>query len=390
MQCYFLHSLASFGAAFALTVAIADAGTAPPQIAEAVATQKSDTDSFDKLWAIPTFINNPHAAFIQKLAITGRYHGQFYALDSDQGSDEDYDTRRLWIGADTTFLNKFRVKADAVLDGNDFDPVYQHLYEAYASYLHSDALTISFGRREPYFTHEFTSSKYSVTFERSLLVNQIHPENLAGLWVNGKLGDSGFGYDMAVYSGDLDDELGGFDAGYAYNLDLSYDFAKSTSADKSLLRLGYLANDGGERNTATRPYDHAFSLSHHGEWGKFGFRSDLLFATGLEETSDVWGVVLMPTYRITDKLEGVFRYQWANSDDENGINLQKRYERAAPNPASTFGDEYHAFYTGLNYYIYDHKLKLMTGVEYSTMVDSANDGGEFNGWTGFAGLRMYF
>jgi hypothetical protein len=32
----------------------------------------------------------------------------------------------------------------------------------------------------------------------------------------------------------------------------------------------------------------------------------------------------------------------------------------------------------------------MTGIEYSTMHDAADDGGEFNGWTWFGGLRLYF
>jgi phosphate-selective porin OprO/OprP len=47
-------------------------------------------------------------------------------------------------------------------------------------------------------------------------------------------------------------------------------------------------------------------------------------------------------------------------------------------------------YVGINYLIYGQRLKLMNGVEYSVMHDSANDGGAFNGWTFLTGVRLYF
>jgi phosphate-selective porin OprO/OprP len=54
------------------------------------------------------------------------------------------------------------------------------------------------------------------------------------------------------------------------------------------------------------------------------------------------------------------------------------------------GENYQSFYLGLNYYINEHKLKLMTGVEYAEMEDDTGDGGDYNGWTVFSGLRFYF
>ena len=53
------------------------------------------------------------------------------------------------------------------------------------------------------------------------------------------------------------------------------------------------------------------------------------------------------------------------------------------------GDAWFAAYTGLNYYIDGHRLKLMSGVKYSHM-DGGPGGGDFNGWTWLAGLRMAF
>ena len=45
---------------------------------------------------------------------------------------------------------------------------------------------------------------------------------------------------------------------------------------------------------------------------------------------------------------------------------------------------------GLNWLIYETRFKLMTGVEYSAMKDTADDGRSFNGWTYMAGMRVYF
>jgi phosphate-selective porin OprO/OprP len=53
------------------------------------------------------------------------------------------------------------------------------------------------------------------------------------------------------------------------------------------------------------------------------------------------------------------------------------------------GDAYFASYAGLNYYIDGHRLKLMSGVKYSHL-DGGPGGGDFNGWTWLAGLRMAF
>jgi phosphate-selective porin OprO/OprP len=54
------------------------------------------------------------------------------------------------------------------------------------------------------------------------------------------------------------------------------------------------------------------------------------------------------------------------------------------------GDEYQEIYAGLNYYLYGHKLKLQTGLTYSMMEDSANDGGKYDGWTWTTGVRLSF
>ena len=54
------------------------------------------------------------------------------------------------------------------------------------------------------------------------------------------------------------------------------------------------------------------------------------------------------------------------------------------------GEEYGAVYAGLNWFLRGHKLKLMAGVEYARMNDRAGDGGDYEGWTLFTGVRLHF
>jgi phosphate-selective porin OprO/OprP len=84
----------------------------------------------------------------------------------------------------------------------------------------------------------------------------------------------------------------------------------------------------------------------------------------------------------------VGRYQYAASEAEDGVRLQSRYEREAPELASQYGDNYHAVYAGLNYYICDHNLKLMAGVEYATM--DQDTGRNYESVTFMTGVRLYF
>ncbi len=89
----------------------------------------------------------------------------------------------------------------------------------------------------------------------------------------------------------------------------------------------------------------------------------------------------------SDPLQLALRYQYASSNEDNGLHLQRRYEEKVTEGE---GDNYQAFYAGLNYFLYGHKLKLMLGGEYAHMDDAADDGGEYRGWTWFGAVRLYF
>jgi phosphate-selective porin OprO/OprP len=45
-------------------------------------------------------------------------------------------------------------------------------------------------------------------------------------------------------------------------------------------------------------------------------------------------------------------------------------------------------YFGANYYIYGHKLKLQSGLQFADMNDRAKDGGVYSGVSFTTGLRV--
>jgi hypothetical protein len=60
------------------------------------------------------------------------------------------------------------------------------------------------------------------------------------------------------------------------------------------------------------------------------------------------------------------------------------------------GDRYQSAHAGLNYLLYEHKLKLMIGLEYFDMSGvitgntSTRSENSVDGWSFFTGLRLYF
>jgi hypothetical protein len=92
----------------------------------------------------------------------------------------------------------------------------------------------------------------------------------------------------------------------------------------------------------------------------------------------------MPFVNATDKLQFVSRYTYLESDEPNGVQLSTYENRIA----SGRGNRYHEVYLGSNYYFYEHKLKLQSGIQFADMNDSAADGGAYSGVSWTSGVRV--
>lgn len=371
-----------------LLAALAAAGTALAGDGKAVVPENPTTfcdwykDDFLGLAQLYKSETGP----IQDIRLIGRYQGQYYNVDSNRGDESDWENRRFRLGAQIKFLENFEFQAQFNIktDWDSADRIIDNLEETTITWEPNEKFFVEAGKQKVLLTREWsTSANKMLTFERSLLVNQLIPSKTGGVVLG--LNDVGPLSQVlgGVYSGALGDDwvLPDFDGGIGVFLSAAHQLTDATE-----VRLDYFYNDGDTGNNGFKPYEHSFSLNSESKWDKVGLVTDVLYGTGLG-SEDVYGLALIPSYDITDKLQLVFRYHLANSTGNDGIRLQSRYERTAIHDGGgDRGDEYQSFYLGLNYYICGHNLKLMNGIEYSTL--EGKD--EFDGWTYLTGIRMYF
>ncbi len=382
----------------AFGLALVAMSLAPAVMAET--TQQPQPSIFDKIWAVPKLYQNDDNSVMQSFSLIGRYHGQYWMVRAEQGDDQGWENRRMIAGFDSQWFENFKFQAqiNIATDQGGLGHYYDGIYVIFVKWTPNDTdFSLSVGRLDYLFTgmERSTSSNRINTIERGLLVNQVMPGEVVGAHAKGKNGK--FSYQGGVFSGSTDEEFSDFNDGTAAVIGGGYD--TDWFGAKGILHLDYLYNhttddaDDDDDNAFT-PYDHIVSLWHRSSRGRFALSTDLTAASGEDDIPNIWSFTLEPTWVLrdglfasSDSLQLVFRYQFANSDEDNGLELQQRYEQEV---TQGFGNRYQAIYTGLNYYIYGQKLKLMFGGEFADMEDDADDGGAYRGWTWFGAIRLYF
>ena len=339
----------------------------------------------EKLWDLPILYKNKKNPVVQQLALVGRYHGQWHTTSSNTGEDRGWENRRARLGVKAKLFRyfEFETQFDLNLNEDEEEDFVEDVDTLTLEFAADKDFYIIAGKQKVKITDEFaTSSNKILTFERSLLVNQIVPERVGGVVV-GKSFDSLF-VEGGIYSGNLDEDLGFPELGGSYGFSLRCGYSLSRN---SAVRLDYFHSGGGMDSEAFSPYRNIVSLNTNNKWDRWGFSGDLLAAEGAGNTPGVYGLVLMPYRDLTANLRAVLRYHYAGSESSEGVTLQKRYERAALTDGSgRRGRDYHSVYGGLNYHIHGDKLKLMSGLEYATMKGDA----DYSGWTVSAGCRLSF
>ncbi|MCP5534675.1 MAG: hypothetical protein H7A51_00400 [Akkermansiaceae bacterium] len=367
-----------------------------------------------------TLYKSSDNAIIQEVGIFGRVQYQQAWIDGDSnGQDFWYDSegqfRRVRLGAQIKFLNLFSLKgnADMMTDGRpsggDLDWGYANIYEAALTFNAKKAFNISsldrldlaYGKSEIRVSHEVnTSSKKIKTIERSALANKVFPTNLTGAWIDAARGKLGF-Y-LGVFSTMADNEFADWNTGELYHARVTYDITDSTSFDKAEALVAFVYADHDGPGDTTISFDWAASAAISAQQGQANYMANIIYGSNRDDATrnrggDFWGVVLMPTYWITEnRLEAVFRYQYAHASESQGIQLNSRYARNAghasqeniPTLAGGRGDEHHSIYLGLNYYLCGDNSKIMAGVEWDDISSNGND--VYQGITYGLAYRMFF
>lgn len=357
------------------------------------AVQPKEKSIYDKIWGVTNLYHNDKNSFIQDLSITGRFQVDWYSFDADQGSSDDWIIRRTRIGLKAKVWENFTVHGEVNLDLQNPDPLYTKLTDAYIAWSPSKEFKLTVGKQGVKFTLDgSTSSTQLITIDRSAIANNFwFPEEyIPGVSISGEVGK--WLYNVGYFtSGEATPEFGDFNAGSFGLVSVGYNLKEALGVDKAILRADFVYQDYSPNNLKgtpaafTRNNEMVGSLNFQMEKGRFGLGTDLAATKGYAGQPDLFGLQFMPSYFLTadKKVQAVFRYTYIDSNGAKGIRLG-RYENAIVSGRS---DEYNEFYAGLNWFIYGHKLKIQSGVQYTVANDSTNSGGNYDGWGVTLGLR---
>ena len=343
--------------------------------------------TYDKIWTKFTdWYNDKENPVVQRILFTGRFQVDYAAIEADEGSHSEWNVRRLRLGPRITMFRDYLVHTEIELNPQEQDPFYVRITDAYVAWQKHPKAVIMVGKQSVPFTQEgATSSRELVTIDRSNLANNIWftQEYMPGVSVSGRAAP--WNYRAGVYSsGAMNRELGTF-SGDAFTMAiLGYDFAKKLKVREATLTGNYLYQHADVNNTFTKRWEHVMSVHFKLDQPRWGFRSDVSKTKGYLGQRNILGVMAMPIFNATDKLQFVARYTFLDSDGINGLSLAT-YENKV---VSGKGDRYNEGYVGANYYFYGHRLKLQSGVQFADMQDRANDGGAYSGTSWTTGLRI--
>jgi phosphate-selective porin OprO/OprP len=350
----------------------------------AAARCDDDFSSFDKAWSFATLYQNEENSLVQKFALSGRLQLDAAFFDADQGDFDDLKWRRFRFGFTTRVLEDFTVRIEGDFDLNN-DGKYERLTDSYIGWSPTNRWEIRALKHSAGFTLDgATSSTKLLTPQRNNLTNNLwfDVEYFTGISIKGKTAGR-WKYKTGLFSSHGGNELGHFTAGYFGLFSLAYDLSPALGFKNATLRLDYVNTD---EHPGAAEMDQVISLVSEWEQHQWGLRTDISAGKGTADQSDLWGLVLMPFYKLDDRLQLVFRYTYIKSKDPNGVRLT-RYEREI---TKARGDQYTEYFGGINVFLYGHKLKWQTGLEYANMKDEANDGGAYDGWGVSTVLRMYW
>jgi len=347
-------------------------------------TNNAKAESINDAWQFADLYENEQGDYLK---LSGRLQLDSTWVDSDQGDFNDTLWRRFRFGFKGK-VGEFKVALEADINLNEsLNDSYNRLTDANVSWVLNKDTELKFLKQSTGFTLDGkTSSKKLLTPERNNLTNNLWftSEYFTGVSVKGKLAND-WSYKTGVFSSDGSDEISISDASYFALLSTSKKLAKNNLWDKAEVGFDYVYNDTHEDGN-TRDFSQVLSVTSKFKQGGWGLDNDISWGKGDLGQSDLFGLVVMPSFKQSEKVQWVARYTYLKSSDDNGVRLG-RYDK---NVVGERGDQYQEVFGGVNYYLNDHKLKLQAGVQYAKMDDGANDGGEYDGWGLTLALRSYW
>lgn len=364
-------------------VALGIAATPGALAATAPRKQRELAEALDDLGLVYESKTNP---VLQELWLLGRYHGQKHWADGSAADDEDWENRRFRVGTQARLFERLTIHAQMV-SGTDMDPFYGGFTELWVGWRFHEAVVLTVGQQKHRFTHDRNiSSRYLNYLERGQLTNQFTLDYTPAVTLSGRFGN--WSYYTGLFSNetgrDIFNSFAEYDSGYSYLTTVTRDLGSPLGMDGAFLNAGYVFSDANERATNMNQFDHGLSAALILTEGSFSLVTEAIAGFGSDDAdaagSNAAGINVQPGWYVTDEIQLVARYQISGSNDDAGLRAQRRYEAEVD---MSRGDVYQAGYFGVNYHVFAHRLKLMGGIEYSTL------GGE-DAWTASFAVRFFF
>lgn len=363
-------------------------------------TDSAETSSFDRIWDLATLYKNESNPILEEFKLRGRYQGQYWNVDDDNGSQSNWEDRRSRFGFDAKlFEQAVEIRAD--FQSNDgFADFYDGLVDAYICWKPKSWLSITAGKTKPLIGQYdwLESTTTQGTFERSQIFTQLGIGRATALTVEGTA--EAWSWRAGVYSNDTpsttggtgafgDGEFGDFNGGVSYSIGAGYDFKHFSNLGKADLRFDWLHSNREAGDLVLGRYDDILAMTFQVREGAAAVVFETYYASGGDgANSDVFGFFIQPTYDlIPEKLQWVGRYSFAHSEGPLGVVGKFRYEREVAANAG-LGDTYHSIYGGVQYFIHGDNLKLLAGAEWARIENDA--GASFDGFTVLTGIRISF
>jgi phosphate-selective porin OprO/OprP len=354
---------------------------------------QSSESNFEDAWDFADLYDNEQGDYLK---LSGRLQLDSAWVDSDQGDFNDTTWRRFRFGFKGQY-GEFKVGLEADVNLNDsLDDAYNRLTDANVSWSLDKETELKLLKQSVGFTLDGkTSSKKLLTPQRNNLTNNLWftAEYFTGLSITSKLSGD-WSYKTGIFSSDDSDKISVSDASYFALLSTSKKLTANNFWDEGEVSFDYIYNDTHEDGD-TRNFSQVFSTSSKFTSNGWGLQSDISWGKGDLGQSDLFGVVIMPTYQQSEKIQWVLRYSYLNSSEDNGVRLGRYESRVVDesgqsNVDGERGDKYQEVYAGINWFVNDHKLKFHTGLQYAKMDDNAYDGGAYKGWGLTVAMRSYW
>lgn len=319
----------------------------------------------------------------RSISLSARVQVQYAYIDSDAAglpATQHFLLRRLYFGPKAKIGDDWTANVVYDFAGGGWDKA---LIE-WAGYWGSQPVVLDFGVRKVNFgLDEFTSSGKIKAIERSGATRYFVESNNGrrlgagsyhvGVFLEGnpnafKGKETGWFYGAAITNPERPD---GFDeassAGNATNNNVAWwgnvGYTKLLDSGRVTAGIGggLLPDQGGKTRGAGNDMQ-VFNAYIEYVSDKLSLTAELLTSNneqgaGAGQDAKPFGIWFQPAYMITDRLEGVFRYSYTDSDGR-GIKVSDGVRSA---PASLTGDNLTEYYLGFNYYFFSDDMKVQFG-----------------------------